>query len=662
MAGRSGFDLKLLLKKRLIDEIFGANNKKDPYQVLVLDSHTSKVVGSCCKMSNLLAEGFVAIQNLEMNRQTIDLPATYFLEVSGQDDEKHRDDAERLTIVTKDFSEGPEWNPQSRTGRKLKKKYLRAYVNVTQTIKKSVISSILAKERRFVKNCRALNEVNIDFLSYESRVFLLNRPYALETLMKEDQIGESSRLIERITKQLVSLCITLNEKPYVRYEVPQTGSRIERYIELLADKSFESALRSATEKLPNWKPRPNPATLLFLNRTSDMAAPLIHHISYQSVLVDVLGMKGDVLNIEVEKRDQKTGEVEGKEIKSYVMDEEDEVWRAKRHKHFDAFKNELFAEIEAFKAKSTTQQARQKDLEMDQKTMLKVVKDLPKYREMTRMFRRHQNIIKTAGSAIKSKVPAITLLQDFACGFDHQASSQKPQSLWNRVTQILEDSETAYLDKASIAMLYVIARGGMTSSEKSFFESTLDTGTMTAVSNLKLLGFNTGNPQSSKAFSVERGHMDMMKSRVKKIISDKKAGKKGQHIIGNRYLTKVHYACSQLVEDKLDKKAFPYINPPPKTASRGTARTTGFSVRRNRNRRNSEGASDKARLIIFVLGGITASEMASVYEIGEQWNVEIIIGSTDIITSEEILKSLSLGEINKNQDLNPSAINYSTRV
>jgi len=642
--------------------------------VLVLDPHTSKIISSCCKMSDLLERGFVAIQNIENVRQSIDLPATYFLDVSGQDDDAHDDDEKILMALTADFSEGKDWDPVSKTGKLLKKKYLRAYVHATSTLQKKLIAKVLAQERRFVASCRALDEINIDFLALESHVFLLNQPYVLDTLIRSNTgggMGESTRLIDRITKQLVSLCIMLNEKPYVRFEKPTSNSNCEKLLEMLASTTnFEATLRETTDKLPNWKPRPNPATLLFLNRTTDMAATLIHHISYQSVLVNVLGMQGDVLRVEVDKRGD---EGKAKEIKSYVMSEEDDIWARQRHKHFDAVKNELYAEMKAFKEKSLSQKVKEGDgLDMDPKTMLKVVKDIPKYREMARQFNKHNSILKAAGAEINKpgRIQAMTLLQDLACGFDSSGSSVSPQSLWSAISDLLAKPDTAYLDKMQLALLYVITRGGMTSKEEDFFESNLQPEMMTVIRGLSHLNFNTKKPKNT--YNLERGHLDMMKTRLTKIRNEKKietekeqdAKRKGQsftkkaHYIGYRYLPKLHWVCSQLIEDKLDQKAYPWNNPPPKSGNRGMSRSTGFSVRRNRHKRQQSGmgSGDKQRLIVFVLGGITPSEMASVYEVGDQYNMEIIIGSTDLITSEEMVKCLSQGAIKKDQDLNPAVI------
>ncbi|GAB5365930.1 hypothetical protein AAMO2058_001100900 [Amorphochlora amoebiformis] len=638
------FSLKTILRQKLVVEILSAHRKQDPHMVLVLDEHTSKIVGSCATMSDLLSQGFVAIQNIELNRETIDLPATYFLDVSHAEDSK--EDRKKLMLLAQDYSEGDGWNPTTKSGTKLKKKYLRAYVNVTLTLKKALISSILAKEKRFVSSCRALNEANVDFLSFESRVFLLNQPEALNILMKTgaEGIEESNRLIEQMTLQLVSLCIVLNESPYVRFENSQRGGRIEKLLAFMAGQdNFDAALQRTTRKLPNWKARPNPATLLFLNRTSDMAATLVHHLSYQSTLVDVMGMKGDVLEIEVDQKDE-SGVVIGSEKKSYVMSETDDVWRLKRHKHFDAVKNELYDEMQKFKSKSVAQNFKSKSdgLDIDQKTMLKVVKDIPKYREAVNMYKKHQNIIAKAREKIAERIGVTKLLQTLACLMDNTGNILRTSNIWEGVKTCLEDTKTSSTDKTSVALMYVIMRGGMTNSEKKVFEENLSSTTMTCIDSLKNLDLPTGKPQSD--FKLRKDHVDIMKKNLKKRLQEKKEGKKA-YTVGFRYIPRLEALVSQLADDKLDKKDFPYVKAPSKSSSRGT-KSIGFSRRRN----NKSGAAmvdpEKARLIIFVLGGITASEMASVYEIGTAFQTDIIIGSTAIITPNDVITSLSMGSNN----------------
>lgn len=636
-----------MLKTRLLDDILGAYKSVAPHMVLVLDEHTGKIVSSCSSMSDLLERGFVAIQNIDMNRQDIDLPAAYFITASGLDEGKHQEDRKKLESVVSDFSEG------NNVGMKLKKRYLEAYVNVTLKLKKILISEVLAKEKRFVSSCRALNEVNIDFLSYESKVFLLNQPYVLEALSKpkdNTNFTELARLVERVIQQMVSLCVMLNEKPYVRYEKNTNGQNMRGFsvTEGMAKTNFEEKFAETVEKLPNWKPRPNPATLLFLDRTTDMAAPLTYQLTYQATCVEMLGMENDVLRVNVDKKNKLTGEVEGTEEKAFVMSEKDDVWRGKRHKHIWTADVENVSETVAFKKKSAVPKAFDSEGETKSKNLLKVIKDYPKYQEFAKRANKHNSIIKVAKEEIKKRVDVISLLQDMACSFDHEGSSISPSKLFDRVKEVCSNSNHCNLDKARVAMLYIIVRGGVTKSEEQFFEEALDENILSAVKNISHLGFNTGAPSSSSAMKLDKNHLKAMKQRLK-ANNEKKA-----YIQGNRYVTKLHNICTQLANDKLDKSAFPYTKTPPKSASRSLSRVTGFSTRRSNrshNRKNTKIDSDNPRIIVFVFGGITAAEMATAYEIGEQYGIELFVGSTDVITGDEVVKALSMGRIGKGENL-----------
>lgn len=47
-----------------------------------------------------------------------------------------------------------------------------------------------------------------------------------------------------------------------------------------------------------------------------------------------------------------------------------------------------------------------------------------------------------------------------------------------------------------------------------------------------------------------------------------------------------------------------------------------------------------SRVILFIAGGMTFSEMRSAYEVGEKLNRQVIIGSTSILTPKQYVNSL----------------------
>lgn len=61
-----------------------------------------------------------------------------------------------------------------------------------------------------------LQEANMAFLPYESRVFTLDYPEAFQDFYTPGSVGKAS-MAERIADQLATVCAMLGEYPAVRY-------------------------------------------------------------------------------------------------------------------------------------------------------------------------------------------------------------------------------------------------------------------------------------------------------------------------------------------------------------------------------------------------------------------------------------------------------------
>ncbi|POI25149.1 hypothetical protein CIB84_011101 [Bambusicola thoracicus] len=95
------------------------------------------------------------------------------------------------------------------------------------------------------------------------------------------------------------------------------------------------------------------------------------------------------------------------------------------------------------------------------------------------------------------------------------------------------------------------------------------------------------------------------------------------------------------IENKLDSKEWPYCSQYPPTWNGSGI----VSARQKPKASSQDERRSNARLIIFVIGGITYSEMRSAYEVSQTYkSCEVIIGSTHILTPRRLLdevKSLS---------------------
>jgi len=71
----------------------------------------------------------------------------------------------------------------------------------------------------------------------------------------------------------------------------------------------------------------------------------------------------------------------------------------------------------------------------------------------------------------------------------------------------------------------------------------------------------------------------------------------------------------------------------------------------NKDKRKTDKPSTTgARIILFILGGMTHSEMRSAYELSKKTNREVIVGSNSILTPKEFVAELR--SLKKTEDIN----------
>jgi len=74
---------------------------------------------------------------------------------------------------------------------------------------------------------------------------------------------------------------------------------------------------------------------------------------------------------------------------------------------------------------------------------------------------------------------------------------------------------------------------------------------------------------------------------------------------------------------------------------KGTGPKWGQEKEKGKRKSEKNGTSSGIpKIMVFIAGGMTLSEMRSVYEIAEKHNRDIIIGSTHIITPTDYINSL----------------------
>uniref|UniRef100_A0A452H9L0 Syntaxin binding protein 3 n=1 Tax=Gopherus agassizii TaxID=38772 RepID=A0A452H9L0_9SAUR len=176
--------------------VFDDCRKEEEWKIIILDDFTTKLLSSCGKMTDLLAEGITAVENVYKNREPVPhMKAIYFITPT-----KKSIDGLINDFVSKSSS-----------------KYKAAYVYFTDFCPDSLFNKMKSSCSRAIRRCK---EINISFFPYESQVFTLDVPDAFFCCYSPtvEKANGKDAIMEAMAEQIVTLCATLEENPGVRYK------------------------------------------------------------------------------------------------------------------------------------------------------------------------------------------------------------------------------------------------------------------------------------------------------------------------------------------------------------------------------------------------------------------------------------------------------------
>ena len=391
--------LKQICNAQVMEEVLYAINgtpaefeeraaaKQIGYKVLVVDHFSTRIISSCCKMSGIAEAGVSHVENLHVRRQPLPQEAIYFVSPRK----------ESVDTTCKDFE--PRKQPQ----------YARAHIIFTGHLSDLLMQQIAGNATLF-KRIATLKELNMEFMAVEEQVFSLDMPecfyhlYAQPTATpKPNPMSAHNRIAER----LASLCITLgaqrserdgsgSQVPLIRFEQSSYAART------IAEKvhtkleNFLAANKDSSRLMQQNADRHRTgarAMLLVVDRVADLAAPLLHELTYQAMAQDLL----EVSESGVIKRDFIDAQGEAR-TKMDILSEEDALWTQFKHSHMADISEELPQQFQDFQERSNIAQHQKKKADtgseqtMDTKEMLRVVKELPQFRKLQDKYSMHINL------------------------------------------------------------------------------------------------------------------------------------------------------------------------------------------------------------------------------------------------------------------------------
>ncbi|XP_054458670.1 syntaxin-binding protein 3 [Anoplopoma fimbria] len=573
MATGSDHGLKRIVWKRIKDTIITDCRKSEVWKILILDSFTTKLLSSCCKMSDLMSEKITIVEDLFRSREPVpEMKAIYFMAPT----------AKCVDAFIADFKPKP--------------KYKAAYVYFTDYCPDDLFNNMKRCCGMYIRVCK---EINMSFMPQEAQVFTCNNPGAFQSIYSPKS-QDKQKTLETLADQLVTLCATLDEYPGVRYKKDSNMENAKTLAELVDDKLARHYELDDSGK----KKEKTQAQLLILERGFDPVSPILHELTYQAMAYDLVDIQSDTYTCKTK---------DGPEKQAW-LNEDDMLWVKLRHKHIAEVSDQIRKLVKEISANK-----KQSDGKITISNLAQMMKKMPSFRKQVTEKTVHLQLAEDCMQHFQNNVEKLCKAeQDLAVGSDVEGVKVK-DPMRTLLPVLLHPYSTH--DKIRAVLLYIFSVNGTTDENLSkLIQHVKIEDEREFILNWKELGVPIIT--SSSFFSRKTTRRDRSQDQTYNL---------------SRWTPVIKDVMEDAVENKLDTKEWPHQSECP-AAWNGSG---AVSARQKHKGSAQDERRTGSRLIVFVLGGISHSEMRCAYEVTQAVkSCEVIIGSSHILTPTGLLNDI----------------------